>query len=136
MNKSITKAKSHINARIPFCEWLDKPSLWDRRAFVKETSDYLWDKGQIGSNLDSHLLGAIAAQMEIFVNCWDHIQKNGLIQEFRNETIGQNPHLAIGDKALARAVVLMNEIGLTKDLRAKEVVADEKDWTEFLKGPK
>ena len=136
MTKSIEKRKDQIKTRIPYCEWLDEPSRWDRQAFIKQTADYLWVKAEIGSNQDAHLLGALGVQMEIFVKCWDHIQKNGLIQEFRNETIGQNTHLAIGDKALARAVILMNEIGLTKDFRAKEIVADEKDWTEFLKGPK
>ena len=125
-----------IKTKIPFCDWIDDPAKWNRANFLEEVSEYLWIKAGIGSNLDKHLLGALGAQMEIFVKCWEHIQRYGLIQEFRNETIGQNPHIAIGDKALARAIVIMNEIGLTKELRNKEVKPGKDLYTDLLKGPK
>lgn len=50
--------------------------------------------------------------------------------------MGQSPHLTIGDKTLAPALFLMKKIGLTKDLRAKEIEANEKEWPEFLQGLK
>jgi phage terminase small subunit len=73
--------------------------------------------------------------MEIYVACWKHIKKNGLTQGFRNNVISKNPHIAIGDKALSKVMLLMKELGLTEKLKVVKKTAMDLAIEELMKGP-
>ena len=125
-----------VRARVPKADWLDNPDAWNREAFIKETSDFLWDTYGIGSDQDKHVLAALATQIEIFVRCWKGVQKGGIITKFNNgATIGPNPYLTAGDKALTRAVVLMNELGLTPKGRLAQNKTEGGKYAKLLSGP-
>ena len=125
-----------VRSRVPKADWLDNPDSWDRETFIKETSDFLWDTYGIGSDQDKHVLAALATQIEIFVRCWKGVQKGGIITQFNNgATIGPNPYLTAGDKALTRAVVLMNELGLTPKGRLAQNKTEGGKYAKLLSGP-
>lgn len=126
-----------VRARIPKAAWLDAPDAWDREAFIRETSDFLWETYGIGSDQDKHVLSALATQIEIYVKCWQGIQETGFIAEFNGgKTVGPNPYLTIGDKALSRAIVLMNELGLTpKGRLANKSGGETGKYSKLLNGP-
>lgn len=126
----------NVRLRIPKAVWLDDPDAWDRDKFVRETSDFLWDTYGIGSNQDQHVLAALAAQLDIYVQCWQGVQRDGIITEFNNgQTIGPNPYLTAGDKALSRAIVLMNELGLTPRGRLATTKQEGGKYSKLLNGP-
>lgn len=125
-----------VKARVPKADWLDNPDVWDRNKFVKETSDFLWDTYGIGSDQDKHVLAALASQIEIYIKCWKGVQKGGIITKFNNgATVGPNPYLTAGDKALTRAVCLMNELGLTPKGRLASGKAEAGKYSKLLNGP-
>lgn len=125
-----------VRARVPKADWLDNPDTWDRDKFIKETSDFLWEIYGIGSDQDKHVLAALATQIEVFVQCWKGVQKGGIITKFNNgATIGPNPYLTAGDKALSRAVVLMNELGLTPKGRLATNKQEGGKYSKLLAGP-
>jgi P27 family predicted phage terminase small subunit len=126
-----------VRQRVPKADWLDNPDAWDRDVFVRETSDFLWETYGIGCNQDKHVLAALANQMDIYIKCIKGIQKGGIITQFNNgATIGPNPFLTAGDKALSRAIVLMNELGLTPKSRlAGGVKTEGGKFSKLLSGP-
>lgn len=125
-----------VRARVPKADWLDNPDAWDRDKFIKETSDFLWETYGIGSDQDKHVLAALATQIEVYVRCWKGVQKGGIITQFNNgATIGPNPYLTAGDKALTRAVVLMNELGLTPKGRLAQNKTEGGKYAKLLSGP-
>jgi P27 family predicted phage terminase small subunit len=125
-----------VRKRVPQADWLDNPQAWNRQKFIKETSDFLWDTYGIGSDQDKHVLAALATQIEIYVKCWEGVQKKGIITVFNNgQTVGPNPFLTAGDKALSRAIVLMNELGLTPRGRLSGKASEGGKYSSLLKGP-
>jgi phage terminase small subunit len=125
-----------VRARVPKADWLDNPDAWDRDKFIQETSDFLWDTYGIGSDQDKHVLAALATQIEVYVRCWKGVQAGGIITKFNNgATIGPNPYLTAGDKALTRAVVLMNELGLTPKGRLAQNKTEGGKYAKLLSGP-
>jgi phage terminase small subunit len=125
-----------VRARVPKAVWLDNPDAWDRDVFVQETSDFLWETYGIGSNQDQHVLAALANQMEIYIKCMKGVAKGGIVTTFNNgATVGPNPYLSAGDKALARAVVLMNELGLTPRGRLATNKQEGGKYSKLLAGP-
>ncbi len=126
----------NVRARVPKADWLDNPDAWDRDTFIKETSDFLWETYGIGSDQDKHVLAALAAQIEIYIRCWKGVQKGGIITQFNNgATVGPNPFLTAGDKALSRAIVLMNELGLTPRGRLATNKQEGGKYSKLLSGP-
>jgi P27 family predicted phage terminase small subunit len=127
----------HVRARVPKAEWLDNPDSWDRDKFIMETSDFLWETYGIGSDQDKHVLAALATQIEIYVECWKGVKKGGIITKFnQGSTIGPNPFIKVGDKALMRAVALMNELGLTpKGRLAGGKQPEAGKYQKLLNGP-
>jgi phage terminase small subunit len=125
-----------VRQRVPKANWLDEPNAWDRNEFIKETSDFLWETYGIGSNQDKHILAALANQMEIYIKCMKGVAKGGIITQFNNgATIGPNPYLTAGDKALSRAIVLMNELGLTPRGRLATNKVEGGKYSKLLNGP-
>lgn len=131
-----TMLPDSVRARVPKADWLDNPDAWDRDVFVRETSEFLWETYGIGSNQDKHVLAALANQMEIYIKCMKGVAKNGIVTTFNNgATVGPNPYLSAGDKALARAVVLMNELGLTPRGRLATNKQEGGKYSKLLAGP-
>lgn len=125
-----------VRQRVPKANWLDDPNAWDRDEFIKQTSDFLWETYGIGSDQDKHILAALANQMEIYIKCMKGVSKGGIITQFNNgATIGPNPYLTAGDKALSRAIVLMNELGLTPRGRLATNKVEGGKYSKLLNGP-
>ena len=125
-----------VRMRVPKAEWLDNPDAWDRNKFISETADFLWETYGIGSDQDKHVLAALANQMEIYIKCIKGIQKGGIITQFNNgATVGPNPFLTAGDKALQRAIILMNELGLTPRGRLATNKQEGGKYSKLLAGP-
>lgn len=126
----------NVRSRVPKAEWLDNPESWDRTKFIQETSDFLWETYGIGSDQDKHVLAALATQIEIYVRCWKGVQEEGIITEFNGgKTVGPHPYLTAGDRALTRAVVLMNELGLTPKGRLAQNKTEAGKYAKLLGGP-
>lgn len=126
----------NVRRRVPKANWLDDPDAWDRDEFIRETSDFLWDTYGIGSNQDKHILAALAMQLDIYVKCCKGIAQGGIITKFNNgANIGPNPFLTAGDKALSRAIVLMNELGLTPRGRLATNKTEGGKYSDLLAGP-
>jgi P27 family predicted phage terminase small subunit len=127
----------NVRQRIPKQPWFDDFAAWNADAFIKSTADFLWETYGIGSEQDGHVLCALADQMGIYIECKHKIQIDGIIITFPNKAIGPNPYLTAGDKALARALVLMNELGLTPKGRLATNTAKDanKKFSKLLAGP-
>ena len=64
------------------------------------------------------------------------VEKGGIITKFNNgATVGPNPFLTAGDKALSRAIVLMNELGLTPRGRLATNNHEGGKYAKLLNGP-
>lgn len=125
-----------VKERIPKATWLDDPDSWDRDAFIKETSEFLWEVYGIGSDQDKHVLAALACQIEIWVRCWKSVQEEGITMRYNaGATVGISPYLAAGDKALSRAVTLMGELGLTPKSRLANNKPQAGKYSKLLSGP-
>jgi phage terminase small subunit len=124
-----------VRSRVPQADWLDFPELWDRKKFIKETADFLWEVYGIGSDQDKHILAALAVQIEIYVRCWHELQSSDIVVTYPNGTSGPNPHFTTGDRALSRAVVLMNELGLTPKGRLASKTQEGGKYSKLLSGP-
>jgi len=60
----------------------------------------------------------------------------GVITEFNGgKTVGPHPYLTAGDKALTRAVILMNELGLTPKSRLAQNKTEAGKYAKLLSGP-
>lgn len=130
------KLPDAVRKRVPKAEWLDNPDLWDRDTFISETSEFLWETYGIGADQDKHVLAALANQMEIYIKCLKGVTKGGIITQFNNgATVGPNPFLTAGDKALSRAIVLMGELGLTPRSRLATNKTEGGKYSRLLSGP-
>lgn len=125
-----------VKRRIPKADWLDNPDAWDRDLFIKETADFLWETYGIGSDQDKHILAALAVQLEIYISCLQGIKENGVVTTTNaGQTQGISPFLSASDKALSRAVVLMNELGLTPKGRLATNKQEGGKYSKLLNGP-
>ncbi|MFZ2736638.1 MAG: P27 family phage terminase small subunit [Burkholderiaceae bacterium] len=126
----------NVRQRIPKQPWFDDPAKWDATEFIKTTADFLWDTYGIGSAQDGHVLCALADQLGIYIDCRHKVMQRGVIITFPNKAIGPNPYLTAGDKALFRAITLMNELGLTPKSRlATGVKTEGGKFSKLLRGP-
>lgn len=125
-----------VRARVPRADWLDEPDKWDKAKFIQETSDFLWEVYGIGSDQDKHILAALATQLDIYVRCWRELQHADIVVSYNNgATVGPNPYFTAGDRALSRAVVLMNELGLTPKGRLASKTQEGGKYAKLLSGP-
>lgn len=132
-----TTIPEELRNRIPEAEWMTNPDAWDKSAFVKETSDFLWEVYGIGNDYDKHILAMLADQIDTYVACNKGIRKGGVIARFNNgATIGPNPFVSVRDKTLAKIIQLMNEMGLTARSRlSANKTEPDSPLAKFLKGP-
>lgn len=132
-----TTLPEELRKRIPEADWMDNPDAWDKKKFVQETSDFLFEVYGIGNDYDKHILAMLADQIDTYVACNKGIMKGGHVSRFNNgATIGPNPFVSIRDKALAKVIQLMNEMGLTARSRlSASKVEPDSHLAKFLKGP-
>ena len=132
-----TLIPDQLKARVPYAEWLENPEEWNRRRFIKETSDFLFDTYGIGCNQDKHTLAMLATHMEMFARCQKELQgQDFVIAQNDGKTFSANPLISIQNNAFNLAIKAMNELGLTPRARlssTKPINANAFD--EFLKGP-
>ena len=134
--ESINALTKNVRSRIPKADWLDNPDAWNRDAFIQETSEFLWETYGIGSDQDKHLLAALANQMDIYIKCMKGVAKGGIITQFNaGQTVGPNPFLTAGDKALTKVIALMNELGLTPKGRSATNKQEAGKYQNLLNGP-
>ena len=123
--------------RIPVAEWLDNPDAWDKKRFVQETSDYLFEIYGLSHAQNKHTVSILAEQMDIYIKCTAFINQEGFVVEFNNgETRGTNPYIAIRNKASELIVRLMGELGLTPKSSLVSKRSGTSKLTGLLKGPK
>ena len=104
----------NVRARIPEAEWMDNPDAWNKKRFVAETADYLFNVYGLGSEQDRHSLAMLADQIDTYIQCNRGIAVEGLVVHFNDgKTVGPSPFVSIRKEALKLIVVLMNELGLT-----------------------
>ena len=126
----------HVRQRIPRQPWFDDPDKWDAAEFIRTTADFLWETYGIGSAQDGHVLCALADQLGIYVECRHKVLAKGIVITFPNKVIGPNPYLTAGEKALTRAISLMNELGLTPRSRlATGSKSATRKYSKLLAGP-
>jgi len=103
-----------VKARIPLAAWPDDPSKFTREGFVRETADFLFEVYGIGSQQDQHALLMLADEMQTYVTARAQLQGQPLVIATNNgQTLAANPLLAVADRAMAHALRLMTEFGLT-----------------------
>jgi phage terminase small subunit len=124
-----------MDREFTIAKWLEDPYTWDLKTFIDEISGSLDENNHITPVHEEHLIATLGVQMEIYVACWKHIKENGLTQGFRNNVIGKNPHIAIGDKALSKLMLLMKELGLTEKLKVIKKTPMDLAIEELIKGP-
>lgn len=122
--------------RVPIARWVANPDTWDKYQFIDEASKYLWDAYGNGTEQDQHALAMLAEILETFVICCKEISKNGLVVIHHNGVTGKNHHVEIRDKAITKAVLLMNELGLTPKGRFPMKPKVDKKFEDFMRGPK
>lgn len=98
---------------IPLARWIADPNSWDKHSFINDASKFLWEAYGNNTDQDQHALAILAEILETIVICCNDIAKNGLVVVHHNGVTGKNHHVEIRDKAITKAVLLMNELGLT-----------------------
>ena len=121
--------------QIPLARWIKDPKTWDKFAFIEEASQYLWDAYGSSTEQDKHALAMLAEVLETFVTCCQEIAKNGLVVIHHNGVTGKNHHVDIRDKAITKAVMLMNELGLTPKSRFPIKSKPNPEFERFMRGP-
>lgn len=129
---------ANVRGRIPEAEWLNNPAAWDKKAFVQQTADFLFDVYGIGSNQDRHTLAMLADHIDTYVLCNQFLAEQGLVSDYNDgKTTGPNPYLTIRNNTLKLIIQLMNELGLTPRSRLSSTKPQEDTAVaKFLKGPK
>ena len=102
----------------PMPDWIANPQSWNQQEFIAATSAYLYQKNGNVDIADGHLLGILASQIEIYVECVMKLRADGLVTTFNGGmTSGPSPHIAIADKVLHRCVQIMKELELSPKSR-------------------
>lgn len=127
----------NLKKRIPKAEWMDNPSAWDKKQFIKETSEFLYNVYGIGNDQDKHTLAMLADHIDTYIICTEGIKREGLVIDFNDgKTTGPSPYLSIRNKTMTLIIQLMNELGLTPRSRLSAgKQEDDSPVAQFLKGP-
>jgi P27 family predicted phage terminase small subunit len=131
-----TKLPEAVRNRVPVAEWLDNPDAWDKRNFVLETSEFLWNTYGIGSLQDRHVLAMLADQIDTYIECNRGLEGEDIVVSVNGgSSLGSHPLISIRDKTIVKIISLMNELGLTPRSRLTAKKEDGKPLAGFLKGP-
>ena len=123
-----------VRAVLGAAPWLSDPKSWNRDAFVKQIDDAMAAAHGQGHAIDCHLIGLLISQLEVYIQCWQALQSEGLVCSFNSgQTPGKNPYLAIADKALGRAATLLSELGLSPKTRPPSRPTGK--FAELMAGP-
>ena len=127
----------NLKKRIPKAEWMDNPSAWDKKQFIEETSEFLYNVYGIGNDQDKHTLAMLADHIDTYIICTEGIKREGLVIDFNDgKTTGPSPYLSIRNKTMTLIIQLMNELGLTPRSRLSAGKQEEDSpVAQFLKGP-
>lgn len=128
--------KLNIVRPIPLANWISDPNTWDKYTFINEVSEFMWEAYENTTEQDQHALAMLAEVLETFVMCCKDIGKNGLVVTHHNGVTGKNHHVEIRDKTISRAVLLMNELGLTPKGRFPMKPSPSPQFQRFIQGPK
>lgn len=126
--------------RIPYAEWLDDPSGWNAKDFIKETSELLFQLYGNSCFTDRHLLGVLANEIGTYIYCLEGIKKNEIVATFNNgKTTGANPYISVKNETITKILALMNQLGLTPKDRLKngvsEPTVESKKLAYLMRGP-
>lgn len=117
-SKSLKVESCYEQEAKPWPDWITNPECWNRQEFIACVSAYLHHKNGDIAIADGHLLGILAAQIDMYVECIMKIRKEGLVTTFNaGMTSGPNPCVTIADKALYRCVQIMKELELSPKSR-------------------
>ena len=134
--KQILLNSVNIEQRIPLANWVVDPNTWNKYTFINEASQFMWEAYGNTTEQDQHALAMLAEVLETVVICCNDIAKNGLVVTHHNGVTGKNHHVEIRDKAIARSVLLMNELGLTPKGRFPLKPKLNSQVEKFMLGPK
>ena len=126
--------------RIPHAEWLDDPSAWNEKDFIKETSELLFQLYGNSCFIDRHLLGLLASEISMYIQCLEGIKKDEIVATFNNgKTTGANPYISIKNDTITKILALMNQFGLSPKERLKngvsEPTAESKNLANLMRWP-
>lgn len=116
-------------------KWVADPSSWNKSDFIDDASKFLWEAYGDNANHDQHVLAILAEILEMIVICCNDINKNGLVVIHNNGVTGKNHHVEIRDKAITKAILLMNEMGLTPKGRFPMKPKINPEFERLVRGP-
>ena len=121
------------------CHWLTEPDAWDKSIFSSEVVRFIEQTQGVNAFPNLILIGMLAQQIELYVQCAQHIAEHGLIESYnKGATSGPSLYFSIADKALNRILQLMKELGITPAHRVGVVRAispEALDFESFMAGP-
>lgn len=112
--------------------WLTKPNDWNKDDFAADIVQFIEQTQGSNAYPNQVLIGLLANQIDIYVQCAQEMSKSGLI-EFYNKgaTSGPSLHFSMADKALNRILQLMKELGLTPSHRVGVIKSTTPDALEL-----
>ena len=114
------------------CHWLTEPDTWDKSNFSSEVVRFIEQTQGVNAFPNLILIGMLAQQIDIYVQCTRQIATGGLIEVYnKGATSGPSLYFSMSDKAINRIVQLMKELGLTPAHLIGQVRADTKEALEF-----
>lgn len=120
---------------ISLAKWVADPSSWNKYDFIDDASKFLWEVYGDNANHDQHVLAILGEILEMIVICSNDINKNGLVVIHNNGVTGKNHHVEIRDKAITKAILLMNEMGLTPKGRFPTKPKINPEFERLMHGP-
>lgn len=115
--RSIGHAKIELS-----CHWLTSPDSWNKDKFSEDIVLYLENTQGVNTYPNLVLVGLLANQIDLYVQCVRQSNTLGLIESYnKGATFGPNPYITMADKALNRIIQLMKELGLTPSHRVGSV---------------
>ena len=127
-----------VSQRIPLAEWMENPQAWNKKKFIEETAQFLFDVYAIGDNMNKHTLAMLADQMDIYITAGMQLVGEDLVLITNGgKTAAPNPLISIRNKATTLIIQLMNELGLTPRSRLSTNKSnDSSPIDDLLRGAK
>ena len=114
------------------CHWLAEPDSWNKEKFSREIVLFIEQTQGVNAFPNLILIGMLAQQIDIYVQCTRQIATGGLIEVYnKGATSGPSLYFSMSDKAINRIVQLMKELGLTPAHLVGQVRTDTKEALEF-----